>query len=91
MTIFTEFQLDFDLDGGVILFFNNSQRQKCFEVTIIDDQMFEADTPENIILELQLLVGGPLGVAVAENQSTLEILVTDNETTEPPPTLPCKE
>lgn len=93
MIIFADFQLDFDLDTGLVLAFNDTQHRSCFEVTIIDDQVIEGDAPEDIILQLQVLAESSFGIAVAENGSTLVILVGDNDgvATEPPSILPSKE
>lgn len=41
--------------------------------------MFETDVPEIIVLQLLLVVGSPLGVAIAANASSAEILVFDND------------
>lgn len=87
--MFLDLQLDFELES-FLLGFNDSQRQQCFDVGIIDDEVFETDVAETIVLQLLLQAGSPLGVAIAANSSSIEILVLDNDeqptTTESPPT-----
>ena len=90
LLLFLDLLLDFELENFFLLGFNNSQRQQCFDVRIINDGEFETDVPESIVLQVALEVGSPLGVAIADSSSNIEILVLDDDaqptTTESPTT-----
>jgi hypothetical protein len=78
--LFSDPEQDFQLDlTQLVLGFNSSERQQCFDVAITDDKMFETDEPERIVLQLLLMVGSPLGVSMAENASRVDILVLDDD------------
>lgn len=80
--------IDFVLERNLVLLFSNSERRQCFNVSIIDDDVFEADESELIAVRLQLLVGSPLGVRVV-GSAVIAIFDDDDVplTTSPPTTV----
>ena len=75
----SEFQLDFDFDRNLLLFFNSTQRRQCFDVSIIDDEVYETDVAENLTLRLQLAAGNPLSVGIETDHSVAVISILDND------------
>ena len=73
-------ELSADL-GDVILTFSDTNRQLSFEVTIIDDSLFELDV-ENFTLELRLdpFSPRPSNVILRPDVATVDILDDDGKT-----------
>ena len=90
--MYLQFDVLYSLAGGsdyreisaatldVFLTFNNTHRQQSFNVTIVDDSLFELDV-ENFTLELRFnpFVTLPSNAVLHPNVSTIQILDRDGK------------